>query len=40
MTTLLTGRPIDKDLRPPMDLWAPIKMNQTEIKYSSEYADQ
>jgi len=29
--------PIDKDLRPPMDLWAPKKTNKTEIKDSSEY---
>ena len=29
--------PIVKDLRPPMDLWAPIKTNKTEMKDSSEY---
>jgi len=28
---------IDKDLRPPIELWAPIKLNKTEIKDSSEY---
>jgi hypothetical protein len=28
--------PIDKDLRLPMDLWAPIKTNKTEIKDASE----
>jgi hypothetical protein len=28
---------IDKDLRPSMDLWAPLKANKTEIKDSSEY---
>jgi len=29
--------PVYKDLRPPMDLWTPIKMNKTQIKDSSEY---
>jgi hypothetical protein len=29
--------PIDKDLRPPMDLWAPKKTKKNEIKDSSEY---
>jgi hypothetical protein len=28
--------PIDKDLRPPMDLWGPIKTSKTEIRESSE----
>jgi hypothetical protein len=29
--------PIDKDLRPSMDLWALIKTNKTEINDSSKY---
>ncbi len=29
--------PIDKDLRPAMDLWAPIQSKKPEIEDSSEY---